>query len=164
MRLVHREDTYAPIEKTFMIQSVGSPIRRRLVIRLIYISTARSLLSEQELDEILRVSRRNNQVVDVTGLLIVGGRRFLQALEGPAEAVRKTYDRIKADGRHFAAVILSDREIAERSFSEWAMGYQPAGILRAEGSVANDIAELIAPISNPIVHAYFAEFAKKHAA
>ena len=134
------------------------------MIRLIYISTARSVLSEQELDGILRVSRRKNQMVDVTGLLIVGGRRFLQALEGPADAVMKTYDRIKADSRHFAAVILSDREIAERSFSEWAMGYQPAGILRAEGTVANDIAELIAPISNPIVHAYFAEFAKKHAA
>jgi hypothetical protein len=103
-------------------------------------------------------------MVDVTGLLIVGGRRFLQALEGPAEAVKKTYDRIKADRRHFAAVVLSDREIAERSFFEWAMGYQPAGIPRSEGTVANDVAELIAPITDPIVHAYFAEFAKKHAA
>lgn len=134
------------------------------MIRLIYISTARSVLSEQELDGILRVSRRKNQMVDVTGLLIVGGRRFLQALEGPAEAVKKTYDRIKADRRHFAAVVLSDREIAERSFFEWAMGYQPAGIPRSEGTVANDVAELIAPITDPIVHAYFAEFAKKHAA
>ena len=134
------------------------------MIRLIYISTARSVLSEQELDGILRVSRRKNQMVDVTGLLIVGGRRVLQALEGPAEAVKKTYDRIKADRRHFAAVVLSDREIAERSFFEWAMGYQPAGIPRSEGTVANDVAELIAPITDPIVHAYFAEFAKKHAA
>jgi len=134
------------------------------VIRLIYISTARSVLSEQELDGILRLSRRKNQMVDVTGLLIVGGRRFLQALEGPAEAVKKTYDRIKVDRRHFAAVVLSDREIAERSFSEWAMGYQPAGIPRSEGTVATDVAELIAPITDPIVHAYFAEFAKKHAA
>lgn len=134
------------------------------MIRLIYISTARSVLSEQELDGILRLSRRKNQMVDVTGLLIVGGRRFLQALEGPAEAVKKTYDRIKVDRRHFAAVVLSDREIAERSFSEWAMGYQPAGIPRSEGTVATDVAELIAPITDPIVHAYFAEFAKKHAA
>lgn len=137
---------------------------RRALIRLIYISTARTALSEHELDEILRVSRRNNQAVGVTGLLIVGGRRFLQALEGPSDAVMETYDRIKADARHFAAVVLSDRQIAARSFSEWAMGYQPAGPLGAEGTVASDVAALIAPITDPIVHAYFAEFARKHAA
>ncbi|WP_254784182.1 BLUF domain-containing protein [Sphingomonas sp. OK281] len=131
---------------------------------MIYISTARMALSKQELDEILRVSRRNNQAVGVTGLLVVGGRRFLQVLEGPLESVMKTYDRIKADDRHFAAVILSDRKVAERSFSEWAMGYQPAGNPRAGGTVASDVAALIAPITDPIVHAYFAEFAKKHAA
>lgn len=134
------------------------------MIRLIYISTARATLSKHELEEILRVSRRNNQALGITGLLIVGGRRFLQALEGPSESVMKTYGRIKADDRHFAAVILSDREIAERSFSEWSMGYQPAGTPRAEGTVASDVAALIAPITDPIVHAYFAEFAKKHAA
>lgn len=134
------------------------------MIRLIYISTARTVLSQRELDEILHVSRRNNQAADVTGLLVVGGRRFLQALEGPSESVSKTYDRIKADDRHFAAVVLSDREIAERSFSEWAMGYQPAGTPRAGGTVASDVAALIAPITDPIVHAYFLEFAKKHAA
>lgn len=134
------------------------------MIRLIYISTARTELSKQTLDEILRVSRRNNQAIGVTGLLIVGGRRFLQALEGPSDAVMKTYDRIKADDRHFAAVLLSNREIAERSFSEWAMGYQPAGTPRANGTVAGDVAALIAPITDPIVSAYFEEFAKKHAA
>lgn len=133
------------------------------MIRLIYISTARVALSTQALDEILRVSRRNNQAVGVTGLLIVGGRRFLQALEGPSEAVRNTYDRIKADDRHFASVVLSDREISERSFSGWAMGYQPAGTPHAAGTVARDVDALIAPITDPIVHAYFAEFSKKHA-
>lgn len=132
------------------------------MIRLIYISTARTVLQKPELDGILRVSRRNNQAVDVTGLLVVGGRRFLQVLEGSSESVMKTYDRIKADDRHFAAVILSDREIAERSFSEWAMGYQAASIHGADGTVASDVAALITPITDPIVHAYFAEFAKKH--
>ncbi len=67
------------------------------MIRLIYISTARSELSTVELEGILRISRRNNAAVGVTGLLIVGGRRFLQALEGPADAVVQTYDRIKAE-------------------------------------------------------------------
>ena len=49
--------------------------------RLLYISTARSPLPKAELETLLRISRRNNVAVGVTGLLIVGGRRFLQALE-----------------------------------------------------------------------------------
>ena len=134
------------------------------MIRLIYISTARSELSKAELEGVLRTSRRNNAVVGVTGLLVVGGRRFLQALEGPADAVVQTYDRIKADGRHFAAVILDNRPIAERSFPDWAMGHQPGRPLRGDGAVADDVARLIAPIADPTMHAYFAEFAKKHAA
>jgi hypothetical protein len=134
------------------------------VIRLIYISTARSELSAVELDGILRVSRRNNAAAGVTGLLIVGGRRFLQALEGPPDAVMQTYDRIKADARHFAAVTLDNRPISQRSFSSWAMGQQPSKALRGDGTLADDVAALIAPIAEPTMHAYFAEFAKKHAA
>lgn len=134
------------------------------MIRLIYISTARSELSASELDGILRASRRNNAAVGVTGLLIVGGRRFLQALEGPADAVLHTYDRIKADARHFAAVTLDNRPISLRGFPRWAMGHQPSRALRGDGSVADDVAALIAPIAEPTMQAYFAEFAKKHAA
>ena len=134
------------------------------MIRLIYISTARSELSTVELEGILRISRRNNAAVGVTGLLIVGGRRFLQALEGPADAVVQTYDRIKADARHFATVTLGNQPIAQRDFPGWAMGHQHSKPLRGDGSVAADVAALIAPIADPTMHAYFAEFAKKHAA
>jgi hypothetical protein len=134
------------------------------MIRLVYISTARTELSKAELEGILRASRRNNAAVGITGLLVSGGRRFLQALEGPSGAVTQTYDRIKADARHFAAVTLDNRSISERSFPGWAMGHQPGKSLHGDGAVAADVAALIAPIADPIMHAYFAEFAKKHAA
>ncbi|WP_010219296.1 BLUF domain-containing protein [Sphingomonas sp. PAMC 26621] len=133
------------------------------MIRLIYISTARATLSSAELDGILRTSRRNNAAVNVTGLLIVGGRRFLQTLEGPSSAVMQTYERIKGDARHFAAVILDNRPITERSFPGWAMGHQPSGTLRGDATIAKDVAALIAPITDPTVRVYFAEFARKHA-
>ncbi|RYD24979.1 MAG: blue light sensor protein, partial [Lysobacteraceae bacterium] len=41
---------------------------------------------------------------------------------------------------------------------------QPGRPLRGDGAVADDVARLIAPIADPTMHAYFAEFAKKHAA
>jgi len=70
--------------------------------RLLYISTARSILDASELEELLSKSRAANTKADLTGLLVVGGRRFLQVLEGPDEAVIRTYERIKSDPRHFA--------------------------------------------------------------
>ncbi len=76
----------------------------------------------------------------------------------------QTYDRIKADTRHFAAVTLDNRPILQRGFPSWAMGHQPSKPLLGSGVVADDVAALIALIEDPTMHAYFAEFAKKHAA
>ena len=134
------------------------------MIQIIYISTSRTEIVPENLETILRISRRNNRGVGVTGLLVAGGRRFLQLLEGPEDAVMQTYDRIKADKRHFAQVLLSKRPITDRNFANWDMGFQPAGSTHRDGSIADDVAALIAPITDPTVYAYFSEFAKKHAA
>lgn len=134
------------------------------MIRLLYISTARSILSQAELDAILSISRRNNQAAGLSGLLVVGGRRFLQALEGPEEAVMATFERIRSDPRHFAVVVLGKTAISERLFGSWSMGFQPGGSLHGEPTIAAEVASLIAPITDPSVHAYFHQFARQHAA
>ena len=134
------------------------------MIRLLYISTARSILSTSELEGVLRTSRRNNQKVDVTGLLVVGGRRFLQALEGPEDAVMATFERIRADPRHFAVVVLGKTAIEERLFGSWAMGFQPGRAIGTPPSVAAEVASLVEPIDDPNVRAYFQQFAQQHAA
>ena len=134
------------------------------MIRLLYISTARTILTATEIDNVLRISRRNNKAVDVTGLLIIGGRRFLQALEGPEPAVMQTFDRIRADPRHFAVVILGKSTVETRLFGDWAMGYQPGGTLARPAAIDGDVAALIAPIQDRTVQAYFQDFAQRHAA
>lgn len=132
--------------------------------RLLYISTARQSHASATLDAILRTSRRNNAAAAVTGLLLAGGRRFLQIIEGPEESVRGTYERICLDGRHVAPVILKAGPVATRSFADWAMGFQQAGSPAAGGSVNDDVAALLAPIEDPAIKAYFAGFAQQHAA
>lgn len=132
--------------------------------RLLYISTARELHASATLEAILRASRRNNAVRRVTGLLLAGGRRFLQVLEGPEESVRETYRRICEDPRHFAPVVLKSEPIVARSFAGWAMGFQAAGTPAGRGSVDDDIAALLAPIDDAAIKAYFAGFALQHAA
>jgi hypothetical protein len=132
--------------------------------RLLYISTSRTLTSPLELGRILRVSRSRNAAVGITGLLVAGGHRFLQVLEGPAGAVLQTFARIREDPRHYAAVVLVDQPITERNFAKWSMGYQPGAPLTGEGKVADDIAALVAPIADPVLRGYFGGFAERQAA
>ncbi len=130
--------------------------------RLLYISTARSTLRPSELDELLITSRKANSTADLTGLLVVGGRRFLQVLEGPEQAVTATYDRITRDPRHFALVKLHDKEIATRSFASWAMGFEQGGVASASASLEEQVDAMVAPIADPTLRAYFTGFAKTH--
>ena len=132
--------------------------------QLLYISTARLVLTEGELDAILRVSRRRNAAAGITGLLVVGGRRFLQLLEGETDAVDAAFARIKADPRHFAVVVLSDKTVVERIFSAWSMGYRRAEVRTGEPDLRALVSTLTETIDDPSLHAEFAGFAARHAA
>jgi hypothetical protein len=110
----------------------------------------------------LSASRRNNRRVDVTGLLIVGGRRFLQVLEGPQEAVQQTLGRIAEDPRHFAIVELSNRAITTRSFSRWAMGFEEGRDVGEGLTLEAQIAGILEPVTDSNLKAYFEGFARSH--
>lgn len=131
--------------------------------RLLYISTSRTDPDEAMLRTILAVSRRNNAAVGVTGALVVGGRRFLQALEGNDLAVDQVYQRIRADPRHFAAVVLSEQTITDRYFPDWSMGYE-AGAASHASDLPKVVADMTAGVIDPTLRAYFTSFAALHAA
>ena len=133
------------------------------MLQIVYISTSRETPTAQALDEILVASRRNNAKAGVTWLLLSGGRRFLQVLEGPEADVRTTFDRIAADPRHFAIVELSRREIRDRQFGDWAMAYN-AGGEAGEGADLRDVVKtLIGPLADRDLRAQFTGFAEIHA-
>jgi hypothetical protein len=56
-------------------------------------------------------------------MLLYDDGSFLQVLEGPRQAVETLFEKIKADRRHEQIVLLSSREIEEREFSDWQMGF-----------------------------------------
>jgi hypothetical protein len=129
------------------------------MLQLLYISTARDPITAAMCDDILAVSRRNNRECDITGLLVAGRRRFLQALEGPEEQVRATYDRIAADPRHYACVVLSRRHVEQRGFGDWAMGHVAGGDDCLFGSdLRATVAALVAPIEDSNLRAQFTGF------
>jgi hypothetical protein len=130
--------------------------------RILYISTARSKLAQSELEELLAKARAANSAKDLTGLLVVGGRRFLQVLEGPDDVVTATYEKIERDPRHFALVKLHDKEVETRSFPSWAMGFESGGLVPKTATLEQQVNAIVAPIADPTLRAYFTGFAKSH--
>ena len=103
------------------------------LVQLVYGSTTPRVLGHDELLEILRVSRRNNAAVGVTGALLYADGNVMQVLEGPAPAVEATYDRIARDPRHRRVLPLIRGVVAERSFPDWSMGgFRDPGVLGDE--------------------------------
>ena len=127
--------------------------------QLTYISTATSTMSDADISVILAVSRLNNAAAGITGLLLYDGRRFLQALEGEAALVDRTYQRIKADKRHRAVVLLSSNEVGERSFGNWAMAAERAAPAHGAG-VAESVDMLTETVLDPNMRALFRGFAR----
>ena len=97
--------------------------------RVVYTSTARSLMNERELQQILRSARRNNALDLITGMLIYHEGCFLQVLEGPKAQVEKCYAKIQKDSRHQGCITLANDYTVSRLFSEWWMSYRTVGDL-----------------------------------
>lgn len=94
------------------------------MIRLIYFSSASYDISEEELLEILEVSRTKNKENNITGMLLYLSGNIIQVLEGDKDKVEETYKRIEKDERHHGCIIADDEEIKERSFPNWSMGFR----------------------------------------
>ena len=92
--------------------------------RIMYISTAVIKFTDQELEELLDIARKNNQAKNVTGLLILKGRSFLQCLEGQKEDIDEIYEKIKQDQRHDSIIQVIEEEDDKRYFPDWSMGYR----------------------------------------
>ena len=92
--------------------------------RVIYSSRAVFDFNQDELVELLRISRANNSDVEVSGMLLYCAQSFLQMLEGQDEAVDATFARIESDDRHSDVRLLMNVQVSERAFPDWSMGFE----------------------------------------
>lgn len=95
-----------------------------MIYTLVYVSSALHPFSEEELAEILRVSRENNTKIDITGLLLYADGNIIQILEGEKRAVEALYTHIAKDPRHQSILRLFAKNADMRSFPDWSMGYK----------------------------------------
>ncbi len=81
------------------------------------------LLTEEDLEKLLKQSRAWNESHGLTGLLLYSEGHIMQVLEGHEEDVRYIFGRIEHDQRHFGVTKLSDGPIQSRNFTQWSMGF-----------------------------------------
>ena len=95
------------------------------MIEMIYVSKASSRFTEKELKELLAKARTNNTKTGLTGLLLYDGQgTFIQVLEGEESVIEALFKTIKYDKRHSRVNVLWRKDIEERGFPDWKMGYQ----------------------------------------
>ena len=162
-----------------------------MLIRLTYASTATDGVDLNEFKRILLQAQTNNQRRDLTGMLAFNSKIFLQALEGSRDQVNELYAKLIRDPRHHTVTVLGYKEIEERHWSNWSMGFaapnadnralflkysqqssfNPYG-MKAEATekmlmeLANTTIAMVAPAPEPVATAapdsgIFARFLKK---
>ncbi len=93
------------------------------LIQLIYNSAATCAFTDQDLENLLRSARANNSRLCVTGMLLYIDGCFFQVLEGTEDVVDSLAEKIKRDPRHNKMTVIIREPVAQRSFSEWSMGF-----------------------------------------
>jgi hypothetical protein len=81
-------------------------------------------MSEQDLLDLLKQARENNEKYNVTGLLLYAKENFMQVLEGEAAIVDEIYEAILRDDRNTRNTIIQRKNIESRNFPQWSMGFK----------------------------------------
>ena len=84
---------------------------------LIYTSVGIKEFSDSELFELLNQARTNNEMHDITGMLVYKDREFAQILQGDEQKVRRLYENIIKDDRHTNVKLFYESIIQERTFN-----------------------------------------------
>jgi Sensors of blue-light using FAD len=94
------------------------------MLSLVYVSSATRNFSEPDLVALLKQSQENNARLGITGMLLHKDGNFIQVLEGPDEAVNRLFETINSDERHQGTIRLLDRQVEQREFPDWSMGFR----------------------------------------
>jgi hypothetical protein len=90
-------------------------------------------MSDDELKEILKISRIRNEASGITGMLLYLDPFFMQVLEGEDSIIVQLFDRIKKDPRHHKTSPIYKEAIQDRRFGNWTMGFKQMSDENIEG-------------------------------
>jgi hypothetical protein len=107
--------------------------------RLVYESTATGTTeSFGNLAVILAESQRNNDRDGLTGALAAHRERYIQVIEGPAQALDGLLRRLEGDPRHRDIEVIGREPVDARQFGRWTMA--SARINPEQGALLDQLA------------------------
>ena len=86
------------------------------LIHIIYLSYSTKELSENELNGFWSTIRKQNEIQNITDLLLYNEEAFIQVIEGKREIIKNLFGRISKDSRHSNMVKLLGKTIEKRAF------------------------------------------------
>lgn len=90
---------------------------------LCYVSSCNDDLSARDLEQLFHVNKRNNIVLNISGILVYNNGNFLQILEGEEQKIINLYKKIKVDKRHSSIIELISIPKSERIFDDYEFGF-----------------------------------------
>ncbi|MCA0845712.1 BLUF domain-containing protein [Salipiger thiooxidans] len=94
-----------------------------MITQLLYTSASRYPRGHPTDFQILAEALERNTQLGVTGYLLRDFASFCQVLEGPDASVDLLFSEIARDTRHDRVVVRMRRQVTERAFLGWSMGY-----------------------------------------
>lgn len=76
-----------------------------------YISTARTDLREQGVNDIMNETKKYNANQEITGILLYNERSFFQLIEGEKKIVQNLYEKILLDSRHHNVIKFLEKDV-----------------------------------------------------
>ncbi len=116
--------------------------------QIVYFSTASGRQTAETIAALLAVSRDFQRCEKITGLIVAGGHRYLQVIEGPALMVDALLENMRRDQCHVGLTVLVNRKIAVRSFAGW-MAYFDEPALGDYATLKQLIDRLRAKLTEP---------------
>lgn len=93
-----------------------------MIRTVVYISNALRLIEKEQLDELFYQSVKNNETNEITGVLLYKEGTFIQILEGEDQILSDMLKVIERDKRHNNIMIVLDRIITKRLFTNFKTG------------------------------------------
>lgn len=91
---------------------------------LVFVSTETDHLGDEDLLDLLKKARQKNLENGITGMLLYKDGNFMEAIEGEASKVNWLFQSILKDPRHRKIEVIDDRELSQREFGDWSMGFK----------------------------------------
>lgn len=97
--------------------------RERELYCMVYISqiTSFGLINPNTLENIVKVSTKNNSINGITGVLCYGNGYFFQYIEGPEAALTQLKNQLLLDTRHQNMKIMHFGVVEQRQFQKWKL-------------------------------------------